>query len=72
MQEDIADPTKIAASNSSRTERIKTAAAERIRGGKERARQIHGSAEEYVRENPTKCVLGAFGVGVVIGLIIRR
>ena len=72
MQENIADPTKIAAPTSTRTERLKTAAADRIRGGKERARQMHGSAEDYVRENPTKCVLGALGVGVVIGLIIRR
>lgn len=72
MQEDIADPTKLGATASSRSERIKSAAADKIREGKERARQMHGSAEDYVRDHPTKCVLSAFGVGVAIGLIIRR
>ncbi len=37
-----------------------------------RAREVHSSAEEYVRQNPTKCVLGALGVGFLIGLITRR
>ncbi len=37
-----------------------------------KAQEMHVTAEDYVRENPTKCVLGALGVGVLIGLIIRR
>jgi ElaB/YqjD/DUF883 family membrane-anchored ribosome-binding protein len=39
---------------------------------RERAREWHTQAEEYVREHPTKCVLGALGVGFLIGLIARR
>jgi ElaB/YqjD/DUF883 family membrane-anchored ribosome-binding protein len=37
-----------------------------------RAREVHTTAEDYVRQNPTKCVLGALGIGFLIGLIARR
>jgi hypothetical protein len=37
-----------------------------------RAREIHVTAEDYIRQNPTKAVLGALGVGFLIGLIVRR
>ncbi len=37
-----------------------------------RAKEIHVTAEDYIRENPTKAVLGALGVGFLIGLIVRR
>ncbi len=37
-----------------------------------RAREVHNSAEDYIRQNPTKCVLGALGIGFLIGLIARR
>jgi len=37
-----------------------------------RAREVHTTAEDYIRQNPTKCVLGALGVGFLIGLIARR
>lgn len=38
----------------------------------DKAKDLHSSAEDYVRANPTKSVLGALGVGLVIGLIARR
>lgn len=37
-----------------------------------KAKQVQLSMEEYVRENPTKSVLTAAGVGFVLGLLIRR
>jgi ElaB/YqjD/DUF883 family membrane-anchored ribosome-binding protein len=37
-----------------------------------RAREIHVTAEDYIRQNPTTAVLGALGVGFLIGLIVRR
>lgn len=37
-----------------------------------RAKELHGTAEDYIRENPTKCVLGALGIGFLAGLIMRR
>lgn len=55
-----------------RKERIKAAASEKIREGKEKVSKAHHTAEDYIKENPTKCVLGALGLGVVLGLIIRR
>lgn len=39
---------------------------------KVKAKDFHMETEAYVRENPTKAVLTALGVGFVIGLIFRR
>lgn len=36
-----------------------------------KAKEIHITAEDYIRQNPTKAVLGALGVGFLIGLIAR-
>jgi ElaB/YqjD/DUF883 family membrane-anchored ribosome-binding protein len=37
-----------------------------------RARTFQEDAEEYVRENPTRAVFTALGIGFVLGLIFRR
>jgi len=37
-----------------------------------RAREIHATTEDYVRANPTQSILIAAGVGMLVGLIIRR
>jgi ElaB/YqjD/DUF883 family membrane-anchored ribosome-binding protein len=37
-----------------------------------RARTFHEDAEEYVRENPTKAIFAALGIGFVLGLVFRR
>lgn len=37
-----------------------------------KAKEMHVTAEDYIRQNPTKAVLGALGVGFLIGLITRR
>ena len=37
-----------------------------------RARTFQEDAEQYVRENPTKAVFTALGIGFVLGLILRR
>ena len=37
-----------------------------------RARTFHEEGEQYVRENPTKAVMAALGIGFVLGLIFRR
>lgn len=36
------------------------------------ARDWHTSSEDYVRDNPTKAVLAALGIGFVLGLVFRR
>ena len=37
-----------------------------------RIRSFQDDSKQYVRENPTKAVLTALGVGFVLGLIYRR
>ncbi len=37
-----------------------------------RARELQITAEDYIRQNPSKCVLGALGLGFLIGLLVRR
>ena len=37
-----------------------------------RARTFQEDSEAYVRENPTKAVFTAMGIGFVLGLIFRR
>ena len=62
---------------------VRDAAAEAAREIKDRANAFAGEwkgkvsdvqkdVEQYVRENPTKSVLTAIGVGFVIGLICRK
>ncbi len=62
---------------------LKSAAAEKAQHFKEtateqwqdtrvRAKELHITAEDYIRQNPTKCVISALGLGFLIGLIVRR
>ena len=37
-----------------------------------KARELQVTAEDYIRQNPTKCVISALGLGFLIGLIVRR
>jgi ElaB/YqjD/DUF883 family membrane-anchored ribosome-binding protein len=47
--------------------------AEQVWGdARERARTFQEDGEQYVRENPTKAVVTALGIGFVLGLIFRR
>jgi ElaB/YqjD/DUF883 family membrane-anchored ribosome-binding protein len=39
---------------------------------RDRARTLQEDSEQYVRENPTKAVFTALGIGFVLGLIFRR
>jgi ElaB/YqjD/DUF883 family membrane-anchored ribosome-binding protein len=51
---------------------LRTVADEQWHQTRDRAKDIHITTEDYIRENPTKCVLGALGIGFLIGLISRR
>ncbi|MDP4847456.1 MAG: hypothetical protein NWR51_09360 [Akkermansiaceae bacterium] len=66
-----------------KAEHYKTVATEKSQQAKEnaqkqwddtrvKAKEIHVTAEDYIRQNPTKAVLGALGVGFLIGLIARN
>jgi ElaB/YqjD/DUF883 family membrane-anchored ribosome-binding protein len=39
---------------------------------RDRVRTFQQDADQYVRENPTKAVITALGIGFVLGLIFRR
>ena len=39
---------------------------------RDRVRDFQDDSKQYVRENPTKAVFTALGVGLVLGLIFRR
>ena len=66
-----------------KAEHYKAVATEKVQHAKEtaqqqwdetrvRAKEIQVTAEDYIRQNPTKAVLGALGVGFLVGLITRR
>lgn len=60
------------ASAGEKAQQFKEIANEQWSETREKAREFHSTAEDYIREHPTKCVLGALGVGFLIGLIVRR
>ena len=60
------------ASASEKAHHFKEIAEDQWSETREKALEFHSAAEEYIREHPTKCVLGALGVGFLIGLIVRR
>jgi len=37
-----------------------------------RADSVRGESEQWIRQNPTRAVLTAIGVGFILGLIIRK
>jgi ElaB/YqjD/DUF883 family membrane-anchored ribosome-binding protein len=39
---------------------------------KDKAHGVQREIEDYVRQNPTKSILAAVGIGFVLGLICRR
>lgn len=47
-------------------------ATEQWNEAREKARDAHQTAEDYVRQHPTRSVLGALGIGFLIGLLVRR
>lgn len=51
---------------------FKESATEQWQDTRVKAKELHITAEDYIRQNPTKCVLSAIGAGFLIGLIVRR
>jgi ElaB/YqjD/DUF883 family membrane-anchored ribosome-binding protein len=56
----------------SKATELRSCANEQWHDSREKAQELHAQAEDYIRQNPTKCILGAIGVGFLIGLITRR
>jgi len=55
-----------------RAHRLQESAADQWRDTRTITKEFHVTAEDYIRQNPTKCVVGALGLGILIGLIVRR
>ena len=51
---------------------IKETATEQWQDTRVKAKELQVTAEDYIRQNPTKCVVSALGLGFLIGLIVRR
>jgi ElaB/YqjD/DUF883 family membrane-anchored ribosome-binding protein len=51
---------------------LRGAASDQWEETRKKARELHVTMEDYVRENPTKAVLAAAGAGFFLGLLIRR
>ena len=60
------------ASASEHAQHLKESAAEQWQDTRIKARELHVTAEDYIRQNPTKCVLSALGLGFLVGLLVRR
>ena len=63
---------EIKQSAAERAHRLQESAAEQWRDTRDMTKEFHVTAEDYIRQNPTKCVVGALGLGILIGLIVRR
>lgn len=55
-----------------RADEFKTAANEAWTDARGKYDDIRAEAERYTREKPLQAVLTAFGVGLIVGLILRR
>lgn len=60
------------AAASDKASQFKDTANEQWHDTRVKAKELHVTAEDYIRQNPTKCVLSALGAGFLIGLIVRR
>ena len=64
--------TAFKAAATDKATQLKDTASEQWQDTRVKAKELHVTAEDYIRQNPTKCVLSALGAGFLIGLIARR
>jgi ElaB/YqjD/DUF883 family membrane-anchored ribosome-binding protein len=57
---------------SARAQHLRDSANHQWQDTRVRARELHVTAEDYIRQNPTKCVVSALAIGFLAGLIVRR
>ena len=60
------------ASAAEKAQHLKETATDQWENTRETAKDLQLTAEDYIRQNPTKCVISALGLGFLIGLIVRR
>lgn len=64
--------TALKSAATERAQHIKESATEQWQDTRVKAKELHVTAEDYIRQNPTKCVVSALGLGFLVGLIVRR
>lgn len=67
---DKAESLKQAAAE--KAKELRHSADEQWRETRVKAKELHITTEDYIRQHPTRCVAGALGIGFLIGLIARR
>ena len=55
-----------------KAQHLRETAVEQWHDTRDKAKELHVTAEDYIRQHPTKTVLSALGIGFLIGLIVRR
>jgi ElaB/YqjD/DUF883 family membrane-anchored ribosome-binding protein len=51
---------------------LRTKAEHAYSDARTRAQSLRGESEQWIRENPTRAVLTAMGVGFIVGLMFRK
>lgn len=64
--------TALKSAATEKAQHIKESATEQWQDTRVKAKEFQVTAEDYIRQNPTKCVVSALGLGFLIGLIVRR
>jgi len=64
--------TALKSAATEKAQHLKESATEQWQDTRVKAKEIQVTAEDYIRQNPTKCVVSALGLGFLIGLIVRR
>jgi len=54
------------------SDQIRDSASGQWNSTRHRADELRAEMEQYVRENPTKSVLVVFGIGLFVGMLMRR
>lgn len=64
--------TALKSAAAERAQHVRESATEQWQDTRVKAKELHVTAEDYIRQNPTKCVISALGLGFLVGLIVRR
>lgn len=67
-----AKAAEMRAAAESKVQEIRGKAEQAYSDARDRAQSLRGESEQWIRENPTRAVLTAMGVGFVIGLMFRK
>jgi ElaB/YqjD/DUF883 family membrane-anchored ribosome-binding protein len=64
--------TALKSAAADKAQHLKDCANEQWQDTRVKAKELQVTAEDYIRQNPTKCVLSALALGFLVGLIVRR